>query len=126
MQIGLFLFFLLSSFPPSIAVSNVGGSTSVQRESETIGDENVFKPQSTMAVVTLGICIEGNSLSTSIPKQIRNRKDLQSALNQIAADVQTEDCLLSAEILWTPEEDNDFLSERDLYADYPSLIPLSD
>ena len=53
-----------------------------------------------MAVVTLGLCIEGNSLSTRIPKQLRTRKDLQNALSQIASDVQTEDCLLSAEILW--------------------------
>jgi len=107
------------------SVSNVGGSKNIQREGESKGD-NFFKPLATMAVVTLGLCIEGNSLSTRIPKQVRNRKDLQNALSQIASDVQTEDCLLSAEILWTPEEENDFLSERDIYADYPDLYPLLD
>lgn len=108
-------------------VSNVGGSKIIQPKADSTGsDNNFFKPIATMAVVTLGLCIEGNSLSTRIPKQLRNRKDLKKALSQIASDVQTEDCLLSAEILWTPEEENDFLSERDIYADYPDLYPLLD
>ncbi|KAL3944126.1 MAG: hypothetical protein SGBAC_001810 [Bacillariaceae sp.] len=109
------------------SVSNVGGSKIIQPKADSTGsDNNFFKPIATMAVVTLGLCIEGNSLSTRIPKQLRNRKDLKKALSQIASDVQTEDCLLSAEILWTPEEENDFLSERDIYADYPDLYPLLD
>lgn len=85
-----------------------------------------------MAVITLGLCIEGNSLNTHIPQQqqhhqpIRTRKDLHRALSQIATDVQTEDCLLSAEILWTPEEEGDYLTEQEVYADYPDLYPLLD
>jgi len=107
------------------SVSNVGGSKTVQRQGDVNGD-NVFKPLATMAVVSLGLCIEGDSLSTSISKQVQNRKDLRKALSQIATDAQIEDCLLSAEILWTPEEETDFLSERDVYADYPDLYPLLD
>mmetsp|Transcript_18400 Transcript_18400/g.45612 ORF Transcript_18400/g.45612 Transcript_18400/m.45612 type:complete len:112 (-) Transcript_18400:57-392(-) len=106
-------------------VSNVGGAKTIQRQGDSNSD-NFFKPLATMAVVTLGLCIEGNSLPTRIPKQLRNRTELRKALSQIATDAQTEDCLLSAEILWTPEEENDFLSERDVYADYPDLYPLLD
>ncbi|CAJ1968928.1 unnamed protein product [Cylindrotheca closterium] len=110
------------------SVSNVGGSKTIQRqqgENKKNGD-NFFKPMATMAVVTLGLCIEGNSLSTRTPKQLRSRQDVRKALSQIASDAQTEDCLLSAEILWTPEDDSDFLSETDIYADYPDLYPLLD
>lgn len=102
------------------------GSKVVKRKGDTDGGDNLFKPLATMAVVSLGLCIEGDSLSTSIPKRVRNREDARKALSQIATDVQIEECLLSAEILWTPEEDTDFLSERDVYADYPDLYPLLD
>lgn len=108
------------------AVSNVDGSKTVQRKEDNTDGDNFFKPLATMAVVSLGLCIEGDSLSTGIAKQVRDREDVRKALSQIATDVQTEECLLSAEVLWTPEEDTDILSEEDIYADYPDLYPLLD
>eukprot|EP00557_Chaetoceros_sp_GSL56_P003100 CAMPEP_0176492906 /NCGR_PEP_ID=MMETSP0200_2-20121128/9268_1 /TAXON_ID=947934 /ORGANISM="Chaetoceros sp., Strain GSL56" /LENGTH=359 /DNA_ID=CAMNT_0017890539 /DNA_START=648 /DNA_END=1728 /DNA_ORIENTATION=- len=72
----------------------------------------------TNAVVTLIISIDGDS--TKLP-QINNMSDLEKALTRIATDVKVDDCLRSAEVLWTPDDRNDFLSDRDIYVDYPKL-----
>jgi uncharacterized membrane protein len=76
-------------------------------------------------VVTLSFCIEGNSLLDSSNK-IRSRSSLIKALTQIAADALVNDSLLSAELLWTPEDPSDTLSVADVHADYPTLLPLMD
>ena len=55
---------------------------------------------------------------------IRFRSDLLTSLTRIASDAQVGDCLLSAEVLWAPENDNEILSKEDIDADYPNLIPL--
>jgi len=96
-----------------------GQDTSDQNKSAENGDDALF--QSTSAVVTLNLAIEGDS--TKLPS-IRSRSDLASALRRIAADAQVEDCLLSAEILWAPEEVSDRMSSDDVYADYPELVPI--
>ena len=96
-----------------------GEDTSDRHVSAKGGDDALF--QSTAAVVTLNLAIEGDS--TKLPL-IRSRSDLASTLRRIAADAQVEDCLLSAEILWAPEESSDQLSSDDVYVDYPELVPL--
>ena len=48
-------------------------------------------------------------------------QDVWDGLRQIAADVRVDDCLLSAEVLWTPEDQSDVLTRRDVAADYPDL-----
>lgn len=75
----------------------------------------------TNAVVSVKLSIEGDS--TRMPKIVL-RQDLRNALQCIAADAQVEDCLISAEILWSPEESTDRLTADDIYASYPDLIPL--
>lgn len=77
-----------------------------------------FSPQATSAVVTLVIAIDGDS--TKLP-QINSISDLEKALTRLATDVKVDDCLRSAEILWTPDDKNDVLSEREVVADYPKL-----
>ena len=77
--------------------------------------------RATSAIVTLNLAIEGDS--TQMPG-ITLRTDLRTALQRIAADAQVEDCLLSAEILWVPDDRNDVLDADDVYAAYPKLIPL--
>lgn len=109
-------------FRLSNAVSNVGGSKFSRDAKSTDG----YSAKATMAVVSLSICIEGIRIFNNVKKTIRNRKDLRRALSRIASDSQAEDCLLSAEILWTPEEPNEVLSEKDVYAEYPDLYPLID
>merc|ERR1719354_1301901 len=69
-------------------------------------------------VVTLFIAIDGDS--TKLP-QINSISDLEKALTRLATDVKVDDCLRSAEILWTPDDQNDVLSEREVVADYPKL-----
>lgn len=75
----------------------------------------------TTAVVSLKLSIEGDS--TRLP-YIRYRRDVRESLERIAADAQVEDCLLSAEILWAPENDDDRLTPDDIYTSYPDLVPL--
>ena len=77
--------------------------------------------QATAGVVSLHVAIEGDA--TKLPR-IRMRSDLLEALSKLASDAQVGDCLLSAEILWAPEERKELLSMDDVYADYPDLIPL--
>jgi len=74
--------------------------------------------QATSAVVTLVIAIDGDQ--TKLP-QINSMRDLETALTKIATDVKVDDCLRSAEVLWTPDDDNDILSQRDVIVDYPKL-----
>ena len=81
-----------------------------------IKSNNDYK--ATVAVVTLVFAIEGDS--TKLPS-IRGIRDVEEALSKIAADVKVEDCLMSAEILWTPGDASETLTERDIYVDYPEL-----
>jgi len=64
------------------------------------------------------IAIDGDQ--TKLP-QINSMRDLETALTKIATDVKVDDCLRSAEVLWTPDDDNDILSQRDVIVDYPKL-----
>jgi uncharacterized membrane protein len=77
--------------------------------------------RATAAVVTINLCIEGDS--TRIAK-IRNRAELQAVLSRIASDAQVDDCLLAGEVLWSPEDRSESLAAEDIYADYPTLYPL--
>jgi len=74
--------------------------------------------KATMAVVTLILNIAGDS--TKVPK-INSLSDLEEALRNIASDAKVDDCLQSAEILWTPEDRGESLSLGDVVADYPEL-----
>jgi uncharacterized membrane protein len=61
-----------------------------------------------------------------IDDKMRSRRDLKQALLHIGSDSEADDWLLGAEVLWAPEDRGDVLYEQDVYADYPSLYPLSD
>jgi len=75
----------------------------------------------TMAIVTLNFAIEGDS--TMMPA-VRTRDDLRRALKQISADAVVSDCLLTAEVLWSPEDSSETLSRDTVYADFPDLVPI--
>ena len=95
-----------------------------QSEKSGISDSTAsssLDKSATEAIVTIHLAIEGDS--TKLPKVI-SRTDLLLALQKIAADSVVEDCLLSAEVLWAPEEDYETLTRTDIYADYPDLVPL--
>ena len=73
----------------------------------------------TQAVVTLVLAIDGDS--TEIPTRINSVGDVEDALRKIASDSKVDDCLQSAEILWTPEDRTETLTLREVVADYPEL-----
>jgi uncharacterized membrane protein len=100
-------------------VNNFGGNDNTERSSTAVDDPY----RVTAAVVSINLAIEGDSTKFS---KIKTRNELRAALSRVAADSQIEDCLLSAEILWTPEDRSETLSNQDVYADYPSLYPLVD
>ena len=98
----------------SETVSNYGGVDYTERGAgSSVGDS-----KATMAVVTLLLAIDGDS--TAVP-QISSIADIETALRKIASDSKVDDCLQSAEILWTPEERYETLGPRDIIADYPEL-----
>merc|ERR1712125_17144 len=67
--------------------------------------------EATVAVVTIILSIEGDK--TKLPT-IKSNRDVEKALSTIAADSKVENCLLSAEILWTPEDASETLTKRDV------------
>jgi len=81
-------------------------------------DERMADGQATSAIVSILVSIEGDK--TNVPK-IVSRRDLENALLRIAADSQVEDCLLQAEVLWSPEDKKTVLSNHDIVESYPEL-----
>lgn len=82
------------------------------------GSTSVGNGKATLAVITLLLAIDGDS--TKLPR-INSVADVEEALRRIASDSKVDDCLQSAEILWTPEDRSETLSLRDVVADYPEL-----
>lgn len=89
--------------------------------SPSTSDEAPGDGKATMAVVTLLMAIDGDS--TKVPV-FRTSDDVVDGLRLIASHSKVEDCLQSVEILWTPEDRSDTLTQRDLIADYPNLRTL--
>lgn len=83
--------------------------------------DDAIRDKATEAVVTISLSIQGDQ--TELP-EIRDREDLKYALTRIAADAPVEDCLNSAEILWSPELRSERLTRKEIFADHPDLYPL--
>lgn len=87
-------------------------------------DSNIPKDVSgkaTIAVVTIVMMIDGDNTSKKLSSRINSIRDVEDALSCIAADSKADDCLRGAEILWTPEERDETLTMREVFADYSSL-----
>jgi uncharacterized membrane protein len=97
----------------SETVSKYGGVDYSTRSSSTTGEG-----KATMAVVTLVLAIDGDSINIA---KMNSISDVEDALRRIASDAKVDDCLQSAEILWTPEDRSETLTLRDVVADYPEL-----
>lgn len=89
-------------------------------DADNVGRVSGEPPQNkaTSAVITLIFQIEGDQ--TKIPT-LTSRSDLKNALLRIAADAQTEEALLGAEVLWTPERRGDSIMEQEVASLYPEL-----
>jgi uncharacterized membrane protein len=104
------------------SLSNYGGKRSEvdSREMSSLSPVS----SATVALVTIHLAIEGDSLRSF--DNIKSRKVLKDALTRISSDVQCKDCLLAAEVIWSPEEPTDLMTMEDIYVDFPSLYTLLD
>ena len=87
----------------------------------TAADAPEASSSPTAAIVTINFCMEGDS--TLLPV-IRSREDLRTALSLIASDALVGECLVTAEILWSPEDPTETLSNEEMIANYPDLVPI--
>lgn len=94
---------------------NVGGRTG-------LGSLNIKKtlttPINELIVVTILVAVEGR---VRVPK-VTDRNTLIEALTTLGA-VPAAD-VLAVEVLWTPEEEDDYFTQEDLSVDYPLLNTL--
>lgn len=98
-------------------------------DEETLVNVNNIKKQSTSSqrangfsneyiVITILVAAEGvHKLPT-----INGSKDLKEALQKLGSIPLNK--IMAVEVLWTPQNENDTLSERELLEDYPLLRPL--
>lgn len=77
--------------------------------------------KATVAVVTILVLIDGDSTSKALSAKVNSIRDVEDALSRLAADAKADNCLRGAEILWTPEERDETLTMKDVFADYSSL-----
>jgi len=74
--------------------------------------------EATYMVATLVVLLrEGSEL-----QPITGTADLREAIAALAADVSVEGNLLGAEVLWTPEDDNDIMDRDDMFMNFPELV----
>ncbi|OMO96455.1 hypothetical protein COLO4_15277 [Corchorus olitorius] len=69
-------------------------------------------------VVTILVAAKGEHI---LPP-INGRRDLKEALQKLASIPTSK--TLAVQVLWTPQDENDTLSEKELLEDYPELRPL--
>mmetsp|Transcript_31070 Transcript_31070/g.39937 ORF Transcript_31070/g.39937 Transcript_31070/m.39937 type:complete len:458 (+) Transcript_31070:93-1466(+) len=100
-------------------VSKYGGVDYSDARIQTKPSDNSAK--ATVAVVTIVMMIDGDSTSKQLSGRVNSIRDVEDALSRIAADSKADSCLRGAEILWTPEERDETLTMREVFADYPGL-----
>lgn len=99
-------------------INNFDGKYDVEEESDP-GTTEISSTASTSAIVTIILSIEGSE--TKGISKMYAWQHVWDALSRMGADMMVEDCLLGAEILWTPEKRSDVVTRRDIAADYPDL-----
>jgi len=87
----------------------------------TLDDKIETFPRSTLAVVTINLCMEGDYIAIA---KIQDRTELLDALSRIASGCQDNNSLISAEVLWTPQRRSEWITPEELYRDYPTLFRL--
>lgn len=94
---------------------NVGGRSAISRLDIK---KDLSTPVSELLVVTILVAAEGR---LKLPK-VASRQELVDALTTLGA-VRADD-VLAVEVLWTPEEEEDYFTQEDLARDYPLLNTL--
>lgn len=90
-------------------LSNVGGRTT-RSAAKVTGDG-----MSEMIVVTLIAAVDGKLT----PGDMQSQEDLKSNLDLLGS--VPSDRLLALEVLWTPQDENDYFTKEELVTDYPTL-----
>ena len=82
----------------------------------------VSKP--TQVIVSLVVAIRGSS--SSYVRKVQSIGDAKKCLEGLAADALTDqgENIMAVEVLWTPSEPGNVISEREIIEDYPELIRL--
>ncbi|ESR46284.1 hypothetical protein CICLE_v10001390mg [Citrus x clementina] len=89
---------------------------SIRRKSTSSQRANGFSNE--YIVITILVAAEGVHKLPSI----NGSEDLKEALQKLASIPSSK--IMAVEVLWTPQNENDTLSERELLEDYPLLRPL--
>lgn len=95
--------------------------TKDRSETLVVPDDRTSSSSPTLAIVTLNYAIRGDS--TRMDK-ISTRDNVRDALTKLSADASVEDAIVAAEVMWSPEDENDTLEPEVAYADFPQLVPL--
>ena len=74
--------------------------------------------QPTYFVATLVVLLRSGS---KLP-DITGVGDLRDAISQLAGEVTVADNLIAAEVMWTPEDDNDTMDREDMFMNFPELV----
>mmetsp|Transcript_3390 Transcript_3390/g.6269 ORF Transcript_3390/g.6269 Transcript_3390/m.6269 type:complete len:101 (+) Transcript_3390:1261-1563(+) len=79
-----------------------------------------------VSVITLLIAIEGDSTASSLQdaERIMSKASVRQILDRISSDGVLDEYLMSCEIMWAPEGENEILTKRDAVASYPRLVPI--
>ncbi|KAH6762582.1 myelin-associated oligodendrocyte basic protein [Perilla frutescens var. hirtella] len=98
-------------------------------DEETLVNVNSIKKQSSTILRAAGFSNEYIVITILVAAggehklpSINNSKDLKEALQKLASIPSSR--TLAVEVLWTPQNEDDTLSERELLEDYPLLRPL--
>jgi len=76
----------------------------------------------TLALVQIHLVIEGNSMKNFGQRKVETRNSLKEALVQLSGDVNAvADCVVAGEVLWAPQQEQEVITEEDIYANYPTL-----
>jgi uncharacterized membrane protein len=90
-------------------LSNVGGRTT--RNVAKVDGDGINE----MIVVTIVAAIDGKVT----PTDMNSQEDLKSNLELLGSI--PSDRLLALEVLWTPQDENDYFTREELVTDYPTL-----
>ena len=72
-------------------------------------------------MVTIVLHIDGDSTTNQLSSKVNSIRDVEDALSRIAADSKVDDCLRGVEILWTPQDRDEALTMKDVFADYSDM-----
>lgn len=90
-------------------LSNVGGRTT--RSVAKVSGDGLNE----LIVVTVLAAVDGKVM----PTDINSQDDLKSNLELLGS--VPSDRLLALEVLWTPQDENDYFTKQELVTDYPTM-----